>query len=63
MPPIKADDTFWKKVNKHLPVTTPVTKLVNPNAGKAKYQAQVDSAEGGVPADDGFQYVKLIALR
>ena len=58
----KADSAFWSKANKHLPVTTPVTKLVNPNLGKVKYQAQLDSAEGGVPADDGFQYVKLIAL-
>eukprot|EP01043_Picozoa_sp_COSAG02_P014821 COSAG02_NODE_617_length_19476_cov_158.404913_14_plen_165_part_00 len=50
----KADSAFWGKANKHLPVTTPVTKLVNPNLGKVKYQAQLDSAEGGVPADDGL---------
>ena len=49
----KADSAFWRKANKHLPVTSPVTKLVNPNLNKVKYQAQLDSAEGGVPADDG----------
>ena len=30
----KADSTFWKKVNKYLPVTTPVTKLVGHLVGE-----------------------------
>jgi hypothetical protein len=58
----KADSAFWTKANSHLPVTHPVTKLVNPDAKKGKYNQQVKSAEDGTPASDGNQYVKLISL-
>ena len=51
----KADSAFWSKANSHLPVTHPVTKLVNPDAKKGKYNQQVKSAEDGTPASDGNQ--------
>ena len=38
------------------------TKLVDPDEVKATYDIQTQSAEGGIPADDGIQYVKLISL-
>ena len=58
----QANTAFWAKANAHLPVTKPVTKLVDPSAVEGVYKEQTTSAEDGKPAPDGFQYVKLLSL-
>ena len=58
----QANTAFWAKANAHLPITKPVTKLVDPSAVEGVYKEQTTSAEDGKPAPDGFQYVKLLSL-